>query len=138
MDILELLFAFDIPDNKDSEKYYKHYHLWIEKYILPTFSRAFSLNDSRLDKFIEKMMKSIRNMFEDEFIDTILNELPIMNKIFYYCRSEDCGITLKKRGLNCLANMIRLGLCENDDTRRDVAHLADQNNVMEILIDHLA
>lgn len=72
---------------------------------------------------------------EEVLLEKILDELPILNKIFYFAQSSQSTIKQRRNSLKCIANMLRVTLDGHSCVRDTVMELVSTNRVIGTLAD---
>ena len=84
-----MFYGIDVPDQdlgENENPFYYCLETWLEDHVIPTLVTYFSQYDRRFDNVMKKFFILIRDLCYDEiFVGYILDEVNIMNQMFYYC-----------------------------------------------------
>lgn len=74
---------------------------------------------------------------EESLCDFVLEEFQILNKIFYYIRSEVSAVRMRKAALEVLNSIICATLYSSGELKGDVLDLLASNNIIHIFISNV-
>ena len=74
---------------------------------------------------------------EESLCDYVLEELQVLNKMFYYILSDVAGVRMRKAALGVLNSIICITLYEHGDLKGTVLDLLASNQIIPIFITNL-
>lgn len=91
-----------------------------------------------MDEVHHAILQLLKNIcLEESFCDYVLDELHVLNKMFYYILSGASGVRMRKAALEVLNSIICITLYDNGDLKDIVLDLLTSNQIIPIFIYNL-
>ena len=62
LEVIEVIYAINIPSNEFEELYYEAFDKWTENYMIPKFTQLLNLKNAFSNKVIELSLRITSNM----------------------------------------------------------------------------